>query len=139
MLKIAVEVPPAASAGEWLADVHAMEAAGAAAVLLPEDAPGREALLAALAAVTSAVAIDGRGAGEAVAWLARGRLLDPTAMAEWPRLPEPESREQWQALCAEAEAAGAEGVVVRHCATLLDLLRNPDRVDDRSDLRLAQG
>ena len=139
MLKVAVELPPGASAGEWVADAQAMEAAGAAALLIPEDAAGREALLGALAVVTTTAAVDGRGAGDAVRWLARGRLLEEADVAAWTRVPEPESREHWRALCAEAEAAGAEGVVVRHCPTLLDLLRNPDVVEDRSDLRLAQG
>lgn len=139
MLKVAVELPPIASAGEWLADAQAMEAAGAAALLVPEDAAGREALLGALAVATTSAAVDGRGAGETVRWLARGRVLEEVDIRAWPRLPEPESREHWRALCADAEAAGAEGVVVAHCAPLLDLLRNPDVVEDRSDLRLAQG
>lgn len=139
MLKVAVELPPGESAGEWLADARAMEAAGAAALLVPEAVAGRDALLGALAAATTSAGVDGRGAGDAVRWLARGRLLDPSAIATWPRLPAPESREHWRGLCAEAEAAGAEGVVVPLCPPLLDLLRNPDAVEDRSDLRLAQG
>jgi hypothetical protein len=138
MLQVAVELPAAAgSAGEWLADAQAMDAAGAAALLLPLEAPDRPALLAALAATTSRALIDGRDAGEAVRWLARGRVLEH--LEGWRRLPEPRNREHWRELHAEAEAAGATGVVVALSPGLLDLLRNPDLEEDRSDLRLAQG
>ena len=139
LLKVAVELLPAgdAAAGEWLADAQAMDAAGAAALLLPRDAAGREALLGALAAVTSAAALDARDAPPAVAWLARGRVVE--GLDAWHRLDPPRDREHWAAQHAEAEAAGAEGVVVPHFPGLLDLLRNPDAVADRSDLNLAQG
>ena len=138
MLQVAVELPAAAgSAGEWLADAQAMDAAGAAALLLPLEASDRPALLAALAATTVRARIDGRDAGEAVRWLARGRLLED--VDGWHRLPEPRSREHWRELHAEAEAAGATGVIVALSSGLLDLLRNPDLEEDRSDLRLAQG
>ncbi len=139
MLKVAVELPAAggAGAGEWLADAQAMDAAGAAALLLAEDVPDRQAMLGALAAVTFQAAIDGRGAGEAVRWLARGRVIED--LAGWRRVPEPQGREHWRQLHEEAEAAGAEGVVVAFSPRLLDLLRNPDVEEDRSDLRLSQG
>lgn len=138
MLQVAVELPTAAgSAGEWLADAQAMDAAGAAALLLPLEAPDRPVLLAALAATTFRTLIDGRGAGEGLRWLARGRLLED--VEGWHRVPEPQSREHWRELHALAEAAGATGVVVPLSSGLLDLLRNPDLEEDRSDLRLAQG
>lgn len=140
MVKVAVELPDsAASAGEWLADAQAMEAAGAAALLVPEDAEGRDALLGALAAVTATAAVDGRAAPPAVRWLARGRVLESEAVAAWRRVPVPRGRDHWRELHAEAEADGLEGIVVPLCPPLLDLLRNPDIDEDRSDLRLAQG
>jgi hypothetical protein len=37
------------------------------------------------------------------------------------------------------EAAGATGVIVRADPRLLDLLRNADEDEDRSDLTLTQG
>jgi hypothetical protein len=39
----------------------------------------------------------------------------------------------------EYEEAGASGVIVPADPRLLDLLRNGDEEDDRSDLQLAQG
>lgn len=140
MLKVAVELPAAAledSAGEWLANAQAMDAAGAAALLLPLEAAGREALLAAMAAVTFRALIDARAASEGVRWLARGRVIED--LDGWHRVAEPQSREHWRGLHADAEAAGAQGIVVALSPRLLDLLRNPDVEDDRSDLRLAQG
>jgi hypothetical protein len=138
MLQVAVELPATAdSAGEWLADAQAMDGAGAAALLLPLDAADRQVLLGVLAATTSRSMIDARGAGEAVRWLARGRLLED--VEGWLRVPEPQGRDHWRQLHAEAEAAGAAGVLVAMSPRLLDLLRNPDAEEDRSDLRLAQG
>ncbi len=139
MLKVAVELPPAGGtgAGEWLADAQALDAAGAHALLLPEDAPDRQALLAVLAAVTARSLVDARGVGEAVQWLARGRVIED--LDGWRRVAEPESREDWRRAHKEAEAAGAAGIVVALSPRLLDLLRNPDLEDDRSDLQLAQG
>jgi len=138
MLQVAVELPATAgSAGEWLADAQAIDAAGAAALLLPLDTAERQVLLGALAATTARAQVDGRGAGESVRWLARGRVLED--LDGWHRVPEPQGRDHWRALHAEAEAAGARGVLVALSPRLLDLLRNPDAEEDRSDLRLAQG
>lgn len=138
MLKVAVELPAAhTSAGEWLADAQAMDAAGAAALLVKEGVRGRDVLLGALAAVTSRAAVDGRGAAEAVRWLARGRVIED--LEGWHRVPAPESRDHWVDLHGRAAEAGAVGVLVPLFPGLLDLLRNPDAIDDRSDLNLAQG
>jgi hypothetical protein len=51
----------------------------------------------------------------------------------------PEDREHWKQTLREYEAAGASGVLVPNEVGLLDLLRNPDGDDDRSDLILSQG
>ena len=57
----------------------------------------------------------------------------------WSRIQVPDDRERWQRTLREYEAAGAYGVIVRANPRLLDLLRNVDGDDDRSDLQLAQG
>ena len=139
MLKVAVELPgDVESAGEWLADAQAMEAAGAAALFVGPGAADRQALLGALAAVTWRSQLAASDGSDTVAQLARGRLVAEDA-ERWHAVPEPESREHWVRLHAEAEEAGADGVRVKLCPPLLDLLRNPDVEEDRSDLNLAQG
>jgi hypothetical protein len=138
LLKVAVELPGEfESAGEWLADAQAMEAAGADALFVGSGRLDREALLAALAAVTWRCRLDLSGAGETVRLLARGREVRDEE--RWHRAPAPEGREHWRELHDEAERAGAEGLLVPLSARLLDLLRNSDQLEDRSDLNLAQG
>lgn len=48
-------------------------------------------------------------------------------------------RDAWRELCSTAASAGATGVIVPNHPALLDLLRNPDQEDDRSDLQMATG
>jgi alkanesulfonate monooxygenase SsuD/methylene tetrahydromethanopterin reductase-like flavin-dependent oxidoreductase (luciferase family) len=67
----------------------------------------------------------------------RERRTAPFEM--WAQSPPPRGREHWRALLKEAEAAGATGLIVPADPRLLDLLRNADEEDDRSDLTLAQG
>jgi hypothetical protein len=66
-----------------------------------------------------------------------------TAPAEpfevWARIDMPTDREAWRRLRQEFADAGATGVIVPGDPRLLDLLRNGDEDDDRSDLGLAQG
>jgi alkanesulfonate monooxygenase SsuD/methylene tetrahydromethanopterin reductase-like flavin-dependent oxidoreductase (luciferase family) len=57
----------------------------------------------------------------------------------WAAIAMPVDRESWRRTRAELEAAGATGVLVPADPRLLDLLRNGDEEDDRSDLALAQG
>jgi hypothetical protein len=61
------------------------------------------------------------------------------AHAIWVRAEAPADRAGWRALLARCRLAGAAGLVVREDPRLLDMLRNPDCDDDRSDLALAQG
>jgi hypothetical protein len=72
-----------------------------------------------------------------------GGLPEPAAESEawtvWVELDAPEGRTAWREVLAGYEAAGAAGLIVAHDARLLDLLRNPDKEDDRPDLQLAQG
>jgi alkanesulfonate monooxygenase SsuD/methylene tetrahydromethanopterin reductase-like flavin-dependent oxidoreductase (luciferase family) len=67
----------------------------------------------------------------------RDRLTTPFEL--WTQGPACDGREPWRALLAAAEAVGATGVIVPASPRLLDLLRNADEEDDRSDLTLAQG
>ncbi|HTK90720.1 MAG TPA: LLM class flavin-dependent oxidoreductase [Verrucomicrobiae bacterium] len=57
----------------------------------------------------------------------------------WTRVPAPDGREAWRALREAAEAVGATGIIVPADPRLLDLLRNGDEEEDRSDLGLSQG
>jgi alkanesulfonate monooxygenase SsuD/methylene tetrahydromethanopterin reductase-like flavin-dependent oxidoreductase (luciferase family) len=71
------------------------------------------------------------------------RLREDGGLAEafelWAPVRPPDSREHWRRMLREYEALGATGVLVRADPRLLDILRNPDEEDDRSDLALAQG
>lgn len=67
----------------------------------------------------------------------RERLTTPFEM--WARAPSPQGREHWRAVLEEATAVGATGLLVPADPRLLDLLRNADEEDDRSDLTLSQG
>jgi alkanesulfonate monooxygenase SsuD/methylene tetrahydromethanopterin reductase-like flavin-dependent oxidoreductase (luciferase family) len=57
----------------------------------------------------------------------------------WATIAMPEDRASWRNAHGAYEAAGATGVIVPADPRLLDLLRNGDEDDDRSDLNLAQG
>lgn len=65
-----------------------------------------------------------------------GRTAPFEVWARVAALPDPS---EWRRMRQEYEAAGATGVVVPADPRLLDLLRNGDEEDDRSDLQLAQG
>ncbi len=67
----------------------------------------------------------------------RDRLTTPFEL--WARVARPTDRERWRDVLAAAEVVGATGVIVPGDPGLLDLLRNADEEDDRSDLTLAQG
>ncbi len=114
-------------------------------------------LLAALAAVTwrsrlVAVGEVDAQATRALERLSRGRLVLaspdgeefalPGAEGErerWRQLPFPASRAAWTELRAKHEADGLSGLVLPNDPRLLDLLRNPDVQEDRSDIKLAFG
>ena len=57
----------------------------------------------------------------------------------WAAIKTPDDREAWRRLRREYEDAGATGIIVPLDPRLLDLLRNGDEEEDRSDLGLAQG
>jgi hypothetical protein len=140
MAKIAVRLPAAfATAGEFIADAQALEAAGAELLLLGEGDLDPQLLLAALAGATSRVGLSASGASDrTLDALAPGRL--GRSLEGWVEEPFPPSRDAWREILAEHDRKGSAGVIVAMDARLLDLLRNPDQEDDRSaDLQLAQG
>ena len=57
----------------------------------------------------------------------------------WAVLPSPQDRAAWNLALREYAEAGASGVLVPAGPRLLDLLRNADEDEDRSDLSLSQG
>ncbi|HEU5322325.1 MAG TPA: hypothetical protein VFX28_16085 [Methylomirabilota bacterium] len=61
------------------------------------------------------------------------------AFEVWARVAALPDHSEWRRVRQEYEAAGATGVIVPADPRLLDLLRNGDEEDDRSDLQLAQG
>ena len=161
-VRVGVELgAPGADPGGWLAEATAYEAAGVDSLWVAAGDDDPWVLLGALAAVTWRVrlgaprgAVAGRSAAT-VESLGAGRLLfvlaaaaDGTvqvapaaggAVERWVRaLPLP-GRRPWSEAVAAAAAAGADGMLVPARPSLLDLLRNPDEEDDRSDLRLTYG
>jgi alkanesulfonate monooxygenase SsuD/methylene tetrahydromethanopterin reductase-like flavin-dependent oxidoreductase (luciferase family) len=70
-------------------------------------------------------------------WRERDRLTQPFEL--WVAIKMPDDREGWRRARQDYEAAGATGIIVPGDPRLLDLLRNGDEDDDRSDLGLAQG
>lgn len=124
-------------AAEFLADVRALEAAGAEAIAV--DGGGDEAVLGAIAAVTHRVRLGAPAPSDALRKLSRGRAQPREPEGEnWVAVAMPGDREAWAAMVREQEAAGVHGVVVPWDSRLIDLLRNPEP-DDRSDLLISTG
>jgi hypothetical protein len=67
----------------------------------------------------------------------REKLTGPFEL--WASIKMPIDREAWRRLRHEYQEAGATGVIVPSDPRLLDLLRNGDEEEDRSDLNLSQG
>jgi len=67
----------------------------------------------------------------------REKLTGPFEL--WATIKRPDDRETWRRVRREYEEAGATGIIVPSDPRLLDLLRNGDEEEDRSDLTLAQG
>jgi hypothetical protein len=168
-LRIGVALALRGDVGELFADAKAIEAAGADSLWVDGAEADPYVMLAALAAVTWRVRLVATGAAEAAtardtcARLARGRLVsaDDLAVADtdveaaasffaamgqarpeierWLRVGFPASRDAWNELRRGCTAAGATGIVLPNDPRLIDLLRNPDVVEDRSDLKLSFG
>jgi hypothetical protein len=140
MAKIAVRLPAAfETAGEFIADAQALEAAGADLLVLGEGDLDHKLLLAALAGATSRVGLCAPGTSDrTLDALAPGRMR--SSLEDWFEEPFPPSRDAWRERLTEHDRKGSAGVIVAMDARLIDLLRNPDQEDDRSaDLQLAQG
>lgn len=130
-----------ADAAEFLADVRALEAAGAEIIDVEATGPDRSVVLAAIAAVTHRVRlrVPGEESAGILHKLSRGRtVVREPAGERWVDIPVPLDRESWAAALREHEAAGATVVVVPWDPRLVDLLRNPEP-DDRSDLLMSTG
>jgi hypothetical protein len=142
VIKVGVVMPAAIDdAGEFLADVRALEAAGAEMIDLEGEGLDRAILLGAIAAVTQRIRIRVRDAQPSALLqkLSRGRVVAVGSAGEtWVDIPMPADRESWTATLGAQEAAGADGVIVGWDPRLIDLLRNPDS-DDRSDLMMSTG
>jgi len=169
VLKIGIKLPPGvARLGEFVADVAALEAAGADSIWLEADAhPPVDWFieLGALLAVTHRVgltliasppasdelvaaldAIHTLSGGRGLAALRSGSTL-LVAAGRWPgegaeSWAEAEigtNRATWRQALEKHARAGLAGLVVAWDPRIIDLLRNPDLEDDRSDLLISTG
>jgi hypothetical protein len=145
-LRIGVRLQVGGDAGELFADAKAIEAAGADSLWVDAADGDPYVVLAALAAVTWRVRLVARGAAaddaarETCARLTRGRLVVAEESEErWTESAFPASRAEWDELRLASAAAGLTGVVLPNDPRLIDLLRNPDIIEDRSDLKLSFG
>jgi hypothetical protein len=141
-VKVVVVMPSSIEdAADFLANVRALDAAGAKALVLEAKEPDVWVLAGAVAAVTHRVgiALAGATAVETLDALSRGRLLkeDLDGVA-WVRVELPPTRAEWAQVLEDQAAAGATGIVVSWDPRLIDLLRNPEP-DDRSDLLMSTG
>ena len=142
MINVAVVMPATISdTGEFLADVKALEAAGAAMIGLEGEGLDQSILMGAIAAVTERIRLRLSNPAPAaiLQQLSRGRVVVGEREGEtWVKIPMPPDKSAWAATLAEHEAAGATGVIVAWDPRLIDLLRNPEP-DDRSDLLMSTG
>jgi len=146
VLRIGVRLSLTVDAGELFADAKAVEAAGADSLWVDAADGDPYVILAALAAVTWRARLVARGAPgatasrETCANLARGRLVIAEELPErWTESAFPASRAAWDELRQASTAAGVSGIVLPNDPRLIDLLRNPDIIEDRSDLKLSFG
>jgi hypothetical protein len=139
VIKVGVTMPADfTDAAEFLADVQALEAAGAE--LIEVEGAG-EAVLGGVAAVTHRMRmlVADPERASAVRKLSRGRVIEAVPEGEtWTAVAMPADRTAWAAMLHEQEAAGATGVLVPWDQRLIDLLRNPEP-EDRSDLLMSTG
>jgi hypothetical protein len=145
-LRIGVRFVLTGDAGELFADAKAVEAAGADSLWIDAADGDPYVLLAALAAMTWRVRLVARNAPahtaarETCAALARGRLVVAEESDErWTESAFPISRVAWDELRSASLASGLTGVVLPNDPRLIDLLRNPDVIEARDDLKLSFG
>ena len=141
MVKVGVVMPARVDdAGDFLADVRALEAAGAEMIGIEGDGPEQWILLSAIAATTERVLLRTTGAEPvALRTLSRGRTVVGSPRGEtWVEIPMPADRDAWAAAIKHHQGTGAAGVIVPWDARLIDLLRNSEP-EDRSDLLMSTG
>lgn len=145
-LLIGVRLSANGDAGELFADAKAIEAAGADSLWIDAADGDPYVALAALAAVTWRVRLVARGATVnnaarmTCANLARGRLVVAEESEErWTESAFPAYRAAWDELRNASTAAGVTGVLLPNDPRLIDLLRNPDIIEARDDLKLSFG
>jgi alkanesulfonate monooxygenase SsuD/methylene tetrahydromethanopterin reductase-like flavin-dependent oxidoreductase (luciferase family) len=146
VIKVAVTMPPSVGdAGELIADVRALEAAGAHAVWLHASGVEQVLVLGAIASLTQRIQLGVTGGAlphEALAALQKvsgGRALAGEPSGEgWTRMSMPPDRESWSSALQRHEQDGFIGVIVPWDPRLIDLLRNPGD-EDRSDLLMSTG
>lgn len=145
-LRIGVALALRGDVGELFADAKAIEAAGADSLWVDAVDGDPYVALAALAAVTWRVRLVARGAAsdvaarETCANLARGRLVVAEESQErWTESAFPASRVAWDELRDTSTAAGVTGLILPNDPRLIDLLRNPDIIEARDDLKLSFG
>jgi hypothetical protein len=177
VLKIGVKVPPLTTRlGDLVADVTAVEAAGADSIWIEaRDENLAELLLlaGAIMAVTHRLRLgliasspvqplrNFESALDAIHTLSRGRGLGAlrsdhdrqstllVATGRWPGEDGPpevwaeaeigQDRAAWRQAIETHSSAGHAGLVVAWDPRIVDLLRNPDLEDDRSDLLMSTG
>jgi hypothetical protein len=141
VVKVGVVMPARiADGGDFLADVRALEAAGAEMIGVEGDGPEQWMLLGAIAAATERILLRTSGAEPAaLRTLSRGRTVVGAPAGEtWVEIPMPGDRAAWAAALQHHHDSGAAGVLVPWNARLIDLLRNSEP-DDRSDLQMSTG
>lgn len=148
MPDIGVRLALTGDPGELFADARALEAAGAQSLWIDASDGDPYVALAAMSVVTSRVRLVARGAPEGpgretCAALCRGRLAIAEELERggerWTHAAFPADRKAWRALREAAAASGTFGIVIPNDPRIIDLLRNPDQEDDRSDLNIAVG
>lgn len=141
MVKVGVRMPAAVEdAGDFLANVRALESAGAALITVEGDGEDRWVLLAAIAVATEHVRVQApEPVPPSLRALGRGRLATGVPDQEvWLDVAVPADRAGWASMLVEMGKAGVTGVMVAWDPRLIDLLRNPEP-DDRSDLLMSTG
>jgi len=169
VLRIGVKLPPRITQlGEFVADVTALEAAGADSIWLEADAhppvewfievgaliavthrvglgliasaPASEDLIAALTAIHSLSGGRGLAAHRsgAILHVAAGRWAGDEA-EPWAEAEAGKDRAAWREVLDGHAGSGRAGLVVAWDPRIVDLLRNSDAEDDRSDLLISTG
>jgi len=169
VLRIGVKLQPGVTKlGEFVADVTALEAAGADSIWLEAEAhppvewfielgaliavthrvglgliataPASRDLIAALAAIHSLSGSRGLAAHRSgsILQVAAGRWPGDDA-EPWAEAEAGKDRAAWRGVLDQHARSGRAGLVVAWDPRIVDLLRNSDAEDDRSDLLISTG